>query len=78
MQAQLSTAWEVTEEDIANVLSEHEIKNEADKLAANLLVEIDTDRISKAALYSTDFDEQCEYARNEIKEILRENGIIHG
>ena len=70
----MSLAWEVTDDDVdllfqtVNIPLEHRFK------ACQLFKENDA-RITKAALQETDMEAQTLAAYDEMKQILRENGI---
>lgn len=76
------TAFEVTPNDVESVLHSHthRIVNarglSIDALAADVFDEVDTARVEKAALASTDFDEQVKGAYSELKDVLVELGIL--
>jgi hypothetical protein len=70
----MSFAWEVTEEDVENVLKKHKLQV-SDTTLSELHGSLDCDKIEKAVLYYTDFDDQCNAALKEIEEQLKEQII---
>lgn len=72
----MSTAWEVTVEDVKNVLAQCGVTDEETISKAYDIVIEDADRMIDAVLFYTDIDEQTDAANKEIKEILVENGIV--
>jgi hypothetical protein len=72
----MSMAWETTPEDLKRVLERNDIELSQDEIEDIFFVNIDDDRIEKAVLYYTDFDDQVEAALDEIEKILIEDGII--
>jgi hypothetical protein len=68
----MSLAFEITEEDVLNVLRRNNVK--ADPAACLGL--LDTGSIEKAALYGDDIDQQTEYAYQEIEKQLKDKGAI--
>ncbi len=77
------TAFQVTEEDIENVLQQYSLRvtdtqgKSFETMAAELIDEIDHGRIEKAALKSgTELDVQTQGAFDEIKQILVELGVL--
>ena len=77
------TAFQITNEDIENVLRNYSLRvtdtqgKSFETMAAELIGEIDCERIEKAALMSgSDLDEQTQGAYDEIKKILVELGIL--
>jgi isochorismate synthase EntC len=78
-----SLAWQVTLDDIENVLESHALRVENPRgqtfaqMAEDLISEIDEGRVEKAALAAgSDMDEQTQAALDEIKKILVEMGVI--
>ena len=76
-------AYQVTVDDIENVLHDYSLRvtdtqgKSFETMAAELIDEIDHDRIEKAALKSgCDLDEQTTGANDEIKKILVELGVL--
>ncbi|VVB52423.1 Uncharacterised protein [uncultured archaeon] len=65
----LLQAWETTVEDVENVLGK---MGEDVALAPEIFNELDCEDVAKAALQSTDFDEQVEGAYNEIQRQIPE------
>ena len=82
----LSNAFEVTSEDVFNVLLANSVKvtnsegKPFDVMAEEILSgwnETETDRVAKAALNSgVDLDAQTDGAHEEIRAILIERGIL--
>ena len=72
----MSNAWEVTTDDIEQVLDAHGIKDCSIDEIFEEMVGSDFDRVEKAVLYYTDFDDQVNSALDEIEDILIENGRI--
>lgn len=77
------TGFQVTEIDIMQVLDEHNLlivnkrKQSSEESACELILEIDHQRIQKAALNSgNDLDTQTAGAQDEIKKILVEKGVL--
>lgn len=77
------TAFQITEEDIENVLHDYSLRvtdtrgKSFEKMAAELIDEINCARVEKAALDSgCDLDEQTQGAYDEIKKILVEMGVL--
>jgi hypothetical protein len=77
------TAFQVTEEDIENVLRNYSLRvmdtqgQSFETMAAELINEIDCGRVEKAALASGgDLDVQTQGAYDEIKNILVEIGVL--
>ena len=71
----MSNAWEVTPEDVANVLRVRGItKNE--KELSEIHGQLDMDAIEQAALADDDIDEQTACANNEIEDQMIRLGII--
>lgn len=76
-------AFQVTEDDIENVLQDYALRvsdtqgKSFETMAAELLGEIDCERVEKAALKAgTELDEQTSAAYQEIKTILTEIGVL--
>lgn len=77
------TAFQITEIDIENVLRNYSLRvadtqgKSFETMAAELIDEIDCERVEKAALKAgCDLDEQTQGAHDEIKKILVELGIL--
>lgn len=68
----MSLAFEITEEDIKNVLS----RNKSGGDPQLILPYLDMGAVEKAALYGDDIDDQTEYAYQEIERQLHEKGIL--
>lgn len=73
----MSDAWEVTEEDVENVLASHELKVSAKKIFDEIVSD-EADRIEDAVLYYDGFEDQVNASYSEIEDILIENKIIKG
>lgn len=78
-----NTAFQITEDDIENVLRSYSLRvtntdgKSFTQMAEDLLVEIDADRVEKAALNaSNDLEGQAQGAFDEIKDILVEMGVL--
>lgn len=72
----MSMAWEVTEEDIAQVFERRGMRiteEEVEEMHDNFM---DGDRVEEAALAYTDMEDQVEAALNEIELVLIENGYL--
>lgn len=72
----MSFAFEVTDEDVWAVLREMGVECTLDSQEVKVALEkiqAQDDRVTKAALYGDDLDEQTRYAREEIKGILSED-----
>lgn len=67
----MSLAFEVTLEDVKNVLMNSMDKYSEDEIE-NMLESLDFNSIEEAALSSIDFDEQVDNAYSEIKSQLTE------
>ena len=72
----MSYAWEVTLEDINTVLERYDITSKTILNKALKKIISQTNRIEKAILYYTYFEEQCSAALSEIEDILIEENII--
>lgn len=77
------TAFQVTEEDIENVLRNYSLRvadtqgKSFETMAEELIDEIDCARVEKAALMSgCDLNDQTQGAYDEIKKILVELGVL--
>lgn len=77
------TAYQVSDEDIENVLQNYSLRvtdtqgKSFETMAAELINQIDAARVEKAALRAgIDLDEQTQAANDEIKTILVELGIL--
>jgi hypothetical protein len=74
----MSTAFEITPDDVAAVLLRHGKMNSHDgSLVAEVFDGLDLDRVEKAALCYTDLDDQTASALDEIENILIEEGVLH-
>jgi hypothetical protein len=71
----MSLAFEITTEDVQNVLNAHGIPSTYEQ-AEEKLNALDTDAIEKAALYGDDLDLQTEYALQEVEKQLKAAGVI--
>ena len=78
----MSQAFEVTDEDVANVLASNPLEiplapgETLEARAAELFELLDFGEIEDAALYGDTLDEQTDYANDEIARQLREGGIL--
>ena len=76
----MSNTWETTKEDVYVVLTEHGLIDEAptSKILDKAFEEVSrqSDRVEKAVLFYTDFDEQGKAALSEIENILIERKMI--
>jgi enamine deaminase RidA (YjgF/YER057c/UK114 family) len=68
----MNTAFEISVEDVGNVLDAHRIGYDADELHGNL----DHDAIEEAALWGDNMEEQTNYAYQEIEKQLKEIGLL--
>ena len=71
----MSNAWEVTDDDITQVLDKHGVAATDDKLT-ECHRELNSAEVEKAALCGLDIQEQMEYALDEIEMQLKLAGII--
>ncbi len=71
----MSMAWEVTVEDIGQVLEAHGSERDPDEV---LEAFSEGDRVERAVLRYTKFDDQVASALDEIEDILIEDGVISG
>lgn len=73
----MTTAWEVTQDDVAIVLVAHGLTADQTILdrCEELMME-HADRIEKAALHYNDMDDQTTSALDEIENVLIEEGVI--
>ena len=69
-------AFEITEDDIANVLEPHNITD--DKKIAFAFDLIDMDSVVDAAMIFIDIDDQTDAAYEKIEETLIEQGFLTG
>lgn len=65
----MSLAWEVTNEDIETALDALGL-NSSEGSVESARESLDEGAVERAALRSTDFDEQCQFALDEIKSQL--------
>lgn len=72
----MSTAFEITTEDVAIVLQEHGVDRPDDDLAEDLLSKINVRGVVRAALYGRDLSQQTDYAHQELAVELRRIGVI--
>lgn len=76
------TAYEVTVEDVENVLRSNSLAvantdgKSFEAMANELHGNLDFDLIEQAALAGDDLDEQTDYANDEIARQLREMGVL--
>ncbi len=71
-------AWEVTDDDIANVLRQHGQLTDENLQQASDLVDHESDRVEKAALNYLEMEEQTDASYSEIEDILIENKLLSG
>ena len=71
----MSDAWEVSFQDVANILHGHGIKKSATKIAS-IVSCLDTDEIEDVVLDYTDMDDQTNASYSEIEDRLMEMGEI--
>ena len=75
----MSIAFEITNEDIQNVLTRHESSlNVDDNEDLFDAVMAESARIEAAALHGDDIEAQTEYAYSAIEDILMETGYLSG
>lgn len=67
----MSLAWEITDDDIEMALDALGLSCSPDDIS-NARDHLRTDLVERAALSSTDFDEQFELAQKELKQQLSE------
>lgn len=77
----MNTAYQATEEDVANVLSSNPLVNidsgeTVEAMAHRLLPLLDFEEIENAALYGDSMDQQSNYANDEIARQLRVMGVL--
>ena len=78
----MSNAFEITEEDVANVLASNQLvtplqpAQTIESLAEEHFSNLDFELIEHAALMGDDIDEQTDYANDEIARQLRDSGIL--
>ena len=65
-------AFQVTADDVQNVLNIHNLSHDADEIHGSL----DFDEIEEAAMWGDDLTEQTNYACQEIEKQLKEMGIL--
>ena len=70
-----TNAWQVTEEDIAQVLASHAYVDDANDIL-NEVIMPEVDRVIAAALHYTDFNDQVDSALDEIETILIEADVL--
>ena len=70
-------AFEIVEEDIEHVLCAYGTTISAFE-DFNMTVDLDHDRIVKAVLYYTDFDDQVDCMHSEIEDQLIEESLVEG
>lgn len=73
-------AFQISEDDIANVLSSHSYRPKdgetIESICAYLMLCIDAPAVENAALYGDSLEEQTSYAYDEITEQLVRQGIL--
>ena len=77
----MNTAFQITSEDVANVLASnprtHEFSTQpVEELGEQLLGFLDLDDVEAAALYGDSLDEQTDHAHDEITRQLRAMGVL--
>lgn len=72
----MSSAWEVTTDDLLIVLDRHGVKKTEAELEQLLDDVIDADAIEDGVLYYTDMDDQVQSALSDIEDQLMEAGVI--
>jgi hypothetical protein len=73
----MSLAFGITLEDLESVLAKFGKLSLIDEEEIEIIFDaLDFNLIEKAALYSTDMDEQIIFAYQEIENQLKENGIL--
>lgn len=78
----MQTAYEVTEDDLQNVLSSNALVDgyaggkTLAVMASELFTELDFGLIEDAALAGDSMDQQTDYANDEIARQLREKGVL--
>lgn len=78
---QMSNAWEITNDDVYNVLSAHNMADSVDDKiveSAHDMITDEADRIEQAVLAYTEMEDQTDAALSEIEDILIEQKIIEG
>ena len=71
----MSNAFEITNDDVENVLSRNNVKSNT-ILVKSIFDILDHGLIEKAALYGDDIEEQTEYAYKEIESQLKILNIV--
>lgn len=76
----MNNAWEVTEEDVSFVLTQHGSSQNSAVIFDEYFCgnQDNIDRVIEAVLYYTEFDDQVETALSVIEDILLENNVIVG
>ncbi|MCK9435057.1 MAG: hypothetical protein M0R32_09640 [Candidatus Cloacimonetes bacterium] len=69
----MSKAWNVTAEDIAEILEAHESTADSVKIFEGFKDEL---RVEKAVLWYSDYSSQVDAAKDELEDILIEQGVI--
>lgn len=73
----MNLAFGVSEEDLEIVLAKfNKLESLNQEEISGIFCLLDLDAVEKAALYSTDFDEQVSFAYSEIETQLKQNGIL--
>jgi len=72
----MGLAFEVTHEDIANVLNDKHKRHATESEIQDAYDSLDMDKVEKAALYGDELDIQTQYAYEEIRKQLSESGQI--
>lgn len=63
----MSCAWEVTDEDVRNVLSQIGETDPTDQEVKSILGSLDMDMIEACALFGDSMEDQTEYAYREMR-----------
>lgn len=80
--AKQSKAYEITEEDVENVLRSNWASGgntngkTLSSIASEIFPQLDYEKIEDAALFGDNLDEQTDYANDEIARQLREMGVL--
>jgi hypothetical protein len=77
----MGTAYQVSAEDVANVLASNPrlpafSQQSIEPLGEQCLAQLDLDAVEAAALYGDTLDEQTDYANDEIARQLRQLGVL--
>jgi hypothetical protein len=72
----MSNAWEVSEEDVRNVLHDIGMTNPSQETVDNVLSSIDTDLIESCALYGDTIEDQVELAYKEMRRQIEDDRLL--